>query len=426
MKFSEFELEVENTRDEFEAVLAKCTAYSEASFEEYFNNIEMASLKVESENGSEEDMELLKEAAKEELKNKNENVIKKIWTSCIEAIKKLINSIKNLFAKKDIEKLTKTDKNIKGNFIDAKALKAEEKKFEHVVKKAEAQAKAGKKVSKEELEAAEKEYRKRKKAIIAASVIVPVGVAASFIVSNVLKATEKGDDLKLPEGNFLAGDGSDESVVVCHRYMSKIRFDKWWNNCWLVKKFRAMLQALKGETELSPPPMKKENAEDIEITDNVPESEMDLLDKIIADVQTERVHIVADEYLATMEADLGIPSYKTGISEGFDPESYLYAIESELGLIEESQSQGSRADQKRLDMMKQQTGRQDKLVEKNKNGITKVDETMLKVPMGGNTYYPRYVNGELTVMVEFSKAVGGIKPGTQVDARGYNKSFQSG
>ena len=422
MKFSEFEYEVEEATREYELAIARCDAFTEASFNEYFNNIEEGSLRVESENGSYEDFLSLKEAAEESFGDRAKKTIKKILDACANTIKRIVNAIKSLFQKKDVEDLKKIKKETTVNIPDPKALKKEEEIFDHAVKKEYSKFKAGKKIDKDALNEAERKYEARKKAITAATITVGALIVTAIVI-DAYQATKEDNpvpgDLRTVE-NFTGSNDPEQQGdnVIMAKFMSKVAVEKWMNNSKIIKWFKNAAQGVKdvatGPSKELPSIVKGKMEQE--------SADLDLLDTIIEEVEHDMNNeLTVEEYLEDVERSVGIlpplPVQDLG--------DYLLSIEQDLGIVhgdeyKESNTQGARADQKRLDMIKNQTNRQDAVVKQSKGKIEKVDEATLRVPLGQAVYFPRYVNGELTVMAELQKGSGGVQAGTQIDPKGYN------
>lgn len=422
MTFSEFMFEVDTAKKEFDLDLARYTAYAEASISEYHDNIEESKLRIESESGTDDDLKMLTEEAKKSLNERNDSVIKKIWDACVRTIKKIIESIKNLFTKKTVEDLKGVEKSVKIEIPDYKALEKAQKEFEHTVNKEFSKMNSGRDVDEELLKKAEVDYNNKKKAIEAAKIVVPVAIAVGIITLTINKANNAGD-LKMP--NFDENNPAAEKFkVLMAKFKSKVEVEKWVNDSKVLKWIKDAARKTK-ETITNLPTKELPSIEKGKLVpesgDTTSNGEMDLLDSIIEDVENsvkQEQSITVESYLEEIEKSLGIIPSEDDLS--VTVEEYLESMEVDLGITEAGNTMGARADQKRLDMMKNQTNRQDALIKQSKGKLEKVDESTIKVPLGQNIYFPRYVNGEISVMVEMQKNSGGIKAGTQIDPIGYN------
>lgn len=205
MTFNETMLAMEASEQEFENIFIRCSAFLEASYNEYKTNLKESELKVIEEAGNNDDKAHLDGKASEGLIGRGSRVIKKLIKAFIEWVKKMCDSIREFFndvktknALKKAEKALKTNPKIKNKKVevtDFDKVKAVHDKHEAMVDRKIALFKAGK-FSKNDIEELDKitdSHEKQRKVALGAKITVGVGalIGSAFALKKVMEKQEK-------------------------------------------------------------------------------------------------------------------------------------------------------------------------------------------------------------------------------------------
>ena len=338
--------EINETVDEFELFSTRCLAYSEAVYEEYMTNISEASLKVMKESGTEEDMEILLEAAEESALTKIKNAILKIIEAAKNAIKNLGAKISSFFKGKDMDKAQEISKGKAGkvkvkvpNYKEAEAAIDE---FDSSISKEFAKIKAGKEPDMDACEKAQKKYNERMKRVKSGFILVPIAAAIGIAVG--FKKVDEG--YKKSEENFKELQriaeretgtssflnkpykGRMDYAVQISKMKASLTVERVANKCrfiqWLQKGLHGVSPKAK-EVDVNLDDIKKSNLKNESVS-----SDEELIDILIESVDsdvkygnTEKINQTRD-YLESMEDSL---------FGDHTAEIMLESIEKELGIL---------------------------------------------------------------------------------------------
>ena len=212
MTFNETMLAVEASEQEFENIFIRCSAFLEASYNEYKTNLKESELKVIEEAGNNDDKAHLDGKASEGLIGRGSRVIKKLIKAFVEWVKNICDKIRGFFndaktksSLKKAEKALKSNpklKNKKVEITDFDKVKDVHDKHESMVDRKIALFKAGKFSEKdvEELDNIVDSHRRQRKAALGATITVAVGtlIGSAFAYKHYMEKKEK-TDVKEPE-----------------------------------------------------------------------------------------------------------------------------------------------------------------------------------------------------------------------------------
>lgn len=173
-------------------IFDRCAIFAEASFQEYENDIMSADLMLEKAECTDDEYQTLIQEAEDNTEERSKNIIKKIFDTMIQTIKKICSKIKSIFTKDKIKKVEEEiEKNDMGaitvSIIDYKELEKADNEYDHEVSKAEALARHGKDVDGLLSRAAETHSKKVNKAIkttISVSLIAAIGIITGLVVKS--------------------------------------------------------------------------------------------------------------------------------------------------------------------------------------------------------------------------------------------------
>ena len=232
MTFNETMLAMEASEQEFENIFIRCSAFLEASYNEYKTNLKESELKVIEEAGNNDDKAHLDGKASEGLIGRGSRVIKKLIKAFIEWVKKMCDTIREFFndaktknALKKAEKALKTNpkiKNKKVEITDFDKVKEVNEKHEAMLDRKLALFKAGKfgKNEMEELDKIAESYEKHRKTALKTKVTVAVGALIGSALSYKLymdKKEKTANSMKDQKIDDNTTPEQVEAIIECNR-----------------------------------------------------------------------------------------------------------------------------------------------------------------------------------------------------------------
>ena len=166
MTMVEFSESVNQTYHDYMMFMTRWTSLMEAVDGELQENLDQARLKVLNENGNDEDLIYLEEAAEDSAFQKFKAAMKKLWDKVISTIKSIQTKIVDFFTIDKEKKMKDIANSELGNqkidCPDYQEIEKAEKEYKHVIQKWTARFKSGQNPDVEELDDAKKKYQSRK------------------------------------------------------------------------------------------------------------------------------------------------------------------------------------------------------------------------------------------------------------------------
>lgn len=287
-------------------IFDRCAIFAEASFQEYENDIMSADLMLEKAECTDDEYQTLIQEAEDNTEERSKNIIKKIFDTMIQTIKKICSKIKSIFTKDKIKKVEEEiDKNDMGaitvSIIDYKELEKADNEYDHEVSKAEALARHGKDVDSLLSRAAETHSKKVNKAIkttISVSLIAAIGIITGLVAKSEKDSkrayaydVETGEKIQVDVVD--PKDASDrifaqKNKINVAKHRAKCEIAKFMNTNKLLTSIGNAINKILGKGGEVDPDIKNMEPKSESTTDEVSiDNPSEYIDSLIESVETE-------------------------------------------------------------------------------------------------------------------------------------------
>lgn len=349
MTMVEFSESVNQTYDDYMMFMTRWTSLMEAVDGELQENLDQARLKVLNENGNDEDLIYLEEAAEDSAFQKFKAAMKKLWDKVISTIKSIQTKIVDFFTIKKEKKMKDIANSELGNqkidCPDYQEIEKAEKEYKHVIQKWTARFKSGQNPDVEELDDAKKKYQSRKEAALKATKVFSIAavIGVLFGISGKAKKKVDGDFKNYQEYEKMA---ADNGLTVAH-YKSKLEYarkmethaafiavEEQMNRFNFIKIVQKKLHGVGkkavavdiNKKDFKKGKVAKESGGDIMTT----MEEETLLDELIESVEEDIQH---KQDVHNEKVSSYLESVENSVFGRVTPEEYLESVEEYLGIM---------------------------------------------------------------------------------------------